>query len=789
VTQLESHSPRRSRREAERNRAAYGAGSAAVPEHSLRGSDRVVPRATGRMAPPPVPPGEVTGGRPTVPSRPTPPNGRPPLPPGGGRPLPPGSRPGRAPEDEAQGYEDDPYEAQRQGHRAAPQPGGGYEQPRGYQDPYPGQGYPAEPPQAPRTNTRTYGADELRGRSGRTPRPPQVTQPYAPAAPPPGALPGPPPPARRQGRALPDAPQVAPVGYEAASAPTVPERPRAYQPAPGPQETQAYRPGVQDTQAYQPAAQETQAYQPTPRQAARGERPSLTPDAGRHSRASQYGGRAPRQRASVVPEDPRRGSHATPLGQSFGWVVGWTILGALIPGSGLMAAGMRRLGGFLIGLLVFLGLMFGIVAFVNDPVKLAAGLAVEPQRLLMLAATSAVVAAAWIGLVLLTNSQLRRYARLTGLQQGFTTLVVLGLVAGIVLPTYKVASYAMIQRDLVNSVFGGTDREGPAPDAKAADPWAKIPRVNVLLVGSDAGPTRQGIRPDTLILASINTKSGDTVMFSLPRNLGNVPFAEGTPGAEAFPDGYSCPDGSCLLNAVWLWGEQNKDEFDDPDTAGLQATEDAVEGALGLEVNYYALLNLQGFQDFVDAIGGVRVDVKERLPIGGNSKNRRAEGYIEAGENQKLNGFKALWYARSRWSTDDYDRMRRQRCVIGAAVDQADPVKLALGFPKLARAAKDNMATDIPQDELQSWVELATRIQGAKVRSLPFDNKVVANRADPDYDAIRALVDDALKPPKKKAETTPTPGSSTAPSKEPKPEKQDPENIDPTKAQDVKSVC
>jgi len=87
-------------------------------------------------------------------------------------------------------------------------------------------------------------------------------------------------------------------------------------------------------------------------------------------------------------------------------------------------------------------------------------------------------------------------------------------------------------------------------------------------------------------------------------------------------------------------------------------------------------------------------------------------------------------------------------------------------------------------------VELGTRIKNAKVRSLPFDNKVVASRSDPDYAAIQSLVDDALKPPKKKAETTPTPGSSASPSEKPKTEKPKTEEpIDPTKAQDVKDVC
>jgi len=59
------------------------------------------------------------------------------------------------------------------------------------------------------------------------------------------------------------------------------------------------------------------------------------------------------------------------------------------------------------------------------------------------------------------------------------------------------------------------------------------------------------VRPDTTILASIDTKTGDTVLFSLPRNLEHVPFVQGSPGNLAWPDGYFCSDQSCLLNAIW----------------------------------------------------------------------------------------------------------------------------------------------------------------------------------------------------------------------------------------------
>jgi LCP family protein required for cell wall assembly len=687
VTQLESHSPRRSRREAERNRAAYGAGPV-TPEYPPSAPDHRMPRGTDRGVPP---------------APPTPPRGRVarPVPPGGGRP--------QAPDADVRA-------------RQAPQAPGRGQNPAG---PYPAQGYAA-----PQSRREAY---------------PQQQQPMS----------------RRDSRE-----------------------------ARGPRTSRA-----EATAAYPPQ----QAYVPQGRRAAQAAAPGRMADArtappppGRRPPGRTPYDTAPRRARTPLPsEDPRRGSHATPLGQSFGWVVGWTILGTIIPGTGLIAAGMRRLGAALLVLLGIGSLMLAAAAFVGDPVKRVTGLAVHPEKLLILAMLTAVIATAWVGLVLLTNSRLRQYARLTGVQQGFTTLLVLALVAGIVVPAYKVASYAMIQRDLVNSVFASGERNGPAPDAGAADPWAKFPRVNVMLVGSDAGPSRTGIRPDTLILASIDTKSGNTVMFSLPRNLERVPFKSGSPGAEAFPDGYFCPDHSCLLNAVWQWGEQNKSKFDDPDQAGLQATKDAVEGVLDLPVDYYAMVNLQGFQDFVDAIGGVTVDVKERLPIGGNSKNRRADGYIEVGDNQKLNGFKALWFARSRWSTDDFDRMRRQRCVMGAAADQADPVKLALNFPKLARAAKNNMQTDIPQNELQAWVELATRIKGAKVRSLPFDNKVVTSRSDPDYPAIQEMVQNALKPAEKKEKSTtpstdPSASASTPATEKPK---KPTEPVDPTKAQDVNDVC
>ena len=486
-----------------------------------------------------------------------------------------------------------------------------------------------------------------------------------------------------------------------------------------------------------------------------------------------------------------RGRHATALGEGFGWTVGWSIIGTLLPGSGLLAAGRRATGLLVLGLALFTLSALAVFSLLADPVRMALNFAVDSNKLLLAVAGITLVGLLGVILVLSTYSALRHLAAPSSGQRVLGALLATALVGVVALPTLKLSSYAMIQRDLLNSVFGASPRNADAarPDAAKADPWAGTPRVNVLLIGSDAGADRVGVRPDTTILASINTVTGDTVLFSLPRNLQHVPFVAGSPGAQAFPDGYWCPDQSCLLNAIWTWAEGNpryypKSRYPDP---GLSATEDAVEGVTGLKVDYYAMLNLRGFSAFVDAIGGITVNVTERLPIGGSVENPHPTGFIEPGKNQHLDGYRALWFARSRLFTDDYDRMRRQRCVIGAIVSQAQPAKVAEAFPRLASAAKANISTDIPQADLSAWVDLSLRVKkGGSVRSLTFTPSVIGTTVNPNFSKIQELVQESLKPPPK---PTPAPSASASAGASPAPKPSATPSANPTAAQDVSAVC
>jgi LCP family protein required for cell wall assembly len=485
------------------------------------------------------------------------------------------------------------------------------------------------------------------------------------------------------------------------------------------------------------------------------------------------------QRRYVPAIGRARARHANSTGEGFGPLVALTALGGVVPGASLLAGGWRRLGGLLVALFVASLVVVAGLAVTGHLTDLGIKLVTRPRALLVAAIVIVLFGLVW-SLTIPVGHVLLRRNRLTGPQRVLSVVLVTALMGMIALPSATAARYALVQRSLVLKVFdddaGDRDPGLAGPDTKARDPWATTPRVNVLLLGSDAGVDRVGTRPDTLIVASINTANGDTVLFSLPRNLERVPFPAGTPGAAQFPSGFYCPGHQeCLLNGIWSWAEGHRNLFPGVSQPGLLATRQAVGEALGLSIDYYALVNLQGFQDVVNAIGGVQYDVERRIPIGGGTNQRTGgkypiSGYIEPGP-QVLDGYHALWYARSREGSDDYDRMARQRCIIGAVADQAQPAKLALAFPKLAASAERNVETDIVGSELDAFVQLALRVQKGSLRSLPFTNKVI-KPANPDFDKMREFVQEAIRPPAAKPSpsappstpsTTPTPQTSQTP--------------------------
>lgn len=379
----------------------------------------------------------------------------------------------------------------------------------------------------------------------------------------------------------------------------------------------------------------------------------------------------------------------------------------VVPGSAQVAAGNRRLGrlGLRVWLtLVGLALLAVVLAFAARTVLvtlLTTGWVLWLGSFVVLA-----LGLFWAFLVADTWWAARPAAMGAVRGAAFSAVSAL-LVGALVFGSWTVSAAMRSSGNLVSSVFAG-----------GGDSRANAGRINVLLIGGDADQGREGLRADTVMVASVHATTGRTVLFGLPRNLEDVPFPDSSPLKKLYPKGYGCPTHECLLNAVYGLGVEHKDLYPGVKLPGVQATKEAVEEILGLKINYYAMVDLWGFVELVDAVGGIRVDVNKRVPIGGGGS--KVYGYIEPGKNQQLDGYHALWFARSRFGSTDYERMQRQKCVMSAMLNQLDPLTVATKFGQLAGATGQILVTDVPSSQINGLADLALKAKRLDTASVSF---------------------------------------------------------------------
>lgn len=422
------------------------------------------------------------------------------------------------------------------------------------------------------------------------------------------------------------------------------------------------------------------------------------------------------------------------------WVL--VVLGILIPGTAQMLAGNRRFGRFAVGttfVLWALAVITTLLYFFARPTLVTIG-----TNFFALWVVQAIIVFFGLLWMVLAFDTLRllRLARVAPSARAFVAgLVVLSLVVigGGGAYGLKIAGTT---RSAVDAVFSG---------GKIADPVNG--RYNILLLGGDAGPDRAGLRPDSISVVSVEAATGKATIIGVPRNLENVPFVAGSPMAAEYPNGYGADNGCqvdvCLINSIYTEAEDVTPKLYPHALAngsrpGIEATRDAVEGTLGITIQYYVLIDMQGFSDLIDALGGVTIDSIGRYPIAdsesldANGNPPEATRYITSGV-QHMDGFTALWYARIRAGSNDYDRMQRQHQVEEAILQQFDPANLLSKFDVVAKAGTQVVSTDIPQGMLGYFVDLA-----GKSRVLPVDKLEIVppliDVAQPDFDYIHQLV-------------------------------------------------
>ncbi|MDJ0953286.1 MAG: LCP family protein [Acidimicrobiia bacterium] len=442
--------------------------------------------------------------------------------------------------------------------------------------------------------------------------------------------------------------------------------------------------------------------------------------------------------------------------------VGAALLSAVLPGAGQWYAGHRRRALVLLGVDLLLIVLAGLAYFNQLEVVKAA---FRPDVLVgaMLGNIALLAFRLWAAddaYRLAAQSGRGRFTPLAGVVLG---LLILGphLVAGY----YDIVHYDFItttfaQDEVTTTTTTTTTTSAPAgvasgtsassgsttttTEAVAVEPgpvlWDGLERLNIALLGADAGVGRRSIRTDTMIVVSIDPESGNVALFSLPRNMveAPLPVEMGIWGCDCFPR---------MLNDLYVAGIESPEAFPGPQDPSVNAIKGGFGEILGIPIHYYAMVTLEGFVGVIDAIGGVTIDVPFRIV---DETYPHEDGvtieYVEIEPGvQQLDGHLALAYSRARRHADDYARMGRQRCVLNAILEEADPVALALGYPELAGVLGDTMETDIPLSRIPDFIDLLPKIDQENMISIRFipPDYITASTSSgniPDVDLIREHV-------------------------------------------------
>lgn len=351
--------------------------------------------------------------------------------------------------------------------------------------------------------------------------------------------------------------------------------------------------------------------------------------------------------------------------------------------------------------------------------------------LVALAAITSRLIAVWLTADRVRDPQAQHHFRVVGS----------AVVVCLALPTALLVVRMEEARAVVKQVFQDSSDSGSVSAGEGVDPLAGEFRT-VLLMGSDEGDDRIGLRTDSMILALVHEDSGRAALVSVPRNLKHLQFPPGSTLAERYPKGFEDSEGG-LVNSLYITVENDetlkKAYSNGSNEAGVQALMEGLSYSLGITIDDYALINSCGFVKVVDAIGGITIDIDKALPMPSKLRcsNYRLTPTIGPGETY-MDGTKALGYVRSRTGDSDYQRMDRQRLLLQTIADEIGIGDLLLRFGELADAVKDNVHTSMTVEEARTL--LATLQDGdQEFESVGLVPPLVEPNA-PNYKAVKALL-------------------------------------------------
>ncbi len=262
--------------------------------------------------------------------------------------------------------------------------------------------------------------------------------------------------------------------------------------------------------------------------------------------------------------------------------------------------------------------------------------------------------------------------------------------------------------------------------------------INFLLIGSDRRTT--SFRTDVLIVVNFQPAYDMVTLISIPRDL------------YVYIPGWRMQ----RINAAYIHGINNYPG------GGEALLKDTILYNLGIRIDHIAMVDFTGFEDIIDTLGGVDVPVACSYtdwriidPEGDPEDEENWELYTAGPGVVHMDGELALWYARSRIKSSDFDRGRRQQEVLRAIYGQALRLNMIPRIPALYTELNDTLTTDIGIDDVLGFIPLIDDLTTARIRSYYINTTYVTGWRNPEnasvlvpnIEAIQSMLADALGPP------------------------------------------
>lgn len=274
----------------------------------------------------------------------------------------------------------------------------------------------------------------------------------------------------------------------------------------------------------------------------------------------------------------------------------------------------------------------------------------------------------------------------------FSALVLIAIIAGSSI--YGTAFYK------AHNMLSGT--QVTLEDDPTVEPtrYDKEDTETFLVLGTDLSPQKKARgefgRSDVMIVVILNKKEKQTTMLSIPRDsYVNIDYT-----------GYNIPYGKTGLDQdkithAYYFGSMDESNPNN----GMRMATNTIEDLVGVEIDHVVSLNFQGFVDFIDAVGGVEIDVPFSSQQNSYDASRETV-QIEQGL-QQLSGEEALAYVRNRYDDPrgDIGRGQRQMEVINAVLEQSLGTSLLNNYDKVLKAVGDNMQTTLGPNDYMRLIE------------------------------------------------------------------------------------